>query len=72
MVKLKLVNSEFSIAIDRVETGGWMFEIYRNDKLQSSTFCPKESRDDVKVWLNNKLMESTLYEIEELVRNIRL
>lgn len=55
-----------------LNNGIYSYELLRNGKLQSSTTAPEENKDDIKMWIAEKVTQLAIYDINHFVGKIDL
>lgn len=66
-----IAGNEYKLVVSLVEDV-YCYDFLRNGKVQSSTTAPKENRDDIKMWISEKLLQMAIYDINHFVGKIEL
>ena len=69
--EITIGGNRYEIAFSEVD-GIYCYELLRNNKLQSSTTASVINRDDIKMWISEKLIQTAVYDINNFVGKIDL
>lgn len=66
-----IADNEYEVIVGENE-GIFYYDFLRNGKLKSSTTAPVENRDDIKMWISEKIIQMAIYDINHFVGNINI
>lgn len=64
-------DNVYTVELAKVD-GVYSYDFKRNGKSQSSTTAPIENRDEIKMWISEKLIQTAIYDINHFVGKMKL